>query len=398
MVEVEEAQARILAALPIAAGETVPLPEAVGRILLRQIVAAISLPPFDNSAMDGYALRAMDTFAATSASPVALECIGSVPAGTVFADELKAGRCIRIFTGSPLPRGADAVVMQEDTQVDGTRVALSEPVKPWENVRLAGEDVKRGETVLPPGKRLAAAQLALLGALGVEKVEVGVSPAVAIVGTGSELLEPGSTLGPGQIYESNRHALAAGVREAGGTARVLPLVRDSLEATVSALRTAFETADMVVTSGGVSVGEHDLVKVAFESMGGTMEFWRVAMKPGKPFLFGRWKNKFLFGLPGNPVSAFLTFLLLVRPALLRLQGAADCFLPEQPGVLGEALHNGGGRRHYVRVRTDERGEVWSAGTQASHTLGSLARADGLVSIPPETRLPRGTTVKVSRLP
>lgn len=398
MLEVEDALARIVAAVPPPAGELILLREAAGRVLAESVVAPLSLPSFDNSAMDGYALRAADVAGASAQSPVTLKQIGAVAAGATFAGAVGQGTCVRLFTGSPLPAGADAVVMQEDTRAAGEAITVLDAVKPWENVRLTGEDVKRGETVAPAGERLSAARLALCGALGLERVRVGARPVIGVLGTGNELVEGGAPLAPGQIYESNRLAVAALVQEAGGGVKVFPLVRDSLEATRDALEKAFAECDAVVTTGGVSVGEHDVVKAAFESLGGAVDFWQVAMKPGKPFVFGKLGGKLLFGLPGNPVSAFVTFLVLVRPAVLRMQGASDLSRPSHPAVLAEPLHNRGGRRHFLRVRVDGAGRVWSTGVQASHALGSLARANGLMEIPPETLLAAGAVVMVHPLP
>jgi molybdopterin molybdotransferase len=398
MLEVEEAQARIGAAVTLLASESVLLREAAGRVLAESIVAPLSLPSFDNSAMDGYALRAADVAGANTHSSSTLKLIGAVAAGAAFTGAVEQGTCVRLFTGSPLPAGADAVVMQEDTRAAGEAIAVLDEVKPWENVRLAGDDVKCGETIAQAGERLSAAQLALCGAMGLERVCVGTRPVIGILGTGNELIEAGTPLAPGQIYESNRLAVASLVEHAGGRARVFPLVRDSLDATRDALEKAFAESDAVVTTGGVSVGEHDLVKAAFVSLGGTVDFWQVAMKPGKPFVFGKLGKKFLFGLPGNPVSAFVTFLVLVRPAILKMQGATDLSWPAHPGVLAEPLHNRGGRRHFMRVRMDESGRVWSTGPQASHALGSLARANGLVDVALETMLPVDAAVMVHPLP
>jgi molybdopterin molybdotransferase len=225
---------------------------------------------------------------------------------------------------------------------------------------------------------------------------VGRQPKIGLVATGSELREAGQPLAPGQIFESNRAMLAPLVAQAGGVAQVYPLVTDTLDATRAALGKAFDECDLVITSGGVSVGEMDFVKAAFESLGGELQFWKVAIRPGKPFVFGQREGKFLFGLPGNPVSAFVTFLLLVRPALRCWQGAREVLLPRQPGVLGEPIANVGDRRHFVRVRVDGEGKVFSAGKQASHALASLAKANSLLAVPPDTTWPAGTNVSVWR--
>jgi molybdopterin molybdotransferase len=247
-----------------------------------------------------------------------------------------------------------------------------------------------------PGDALTPARISLLAATGLARVPVGRRPAAGLLATGSELREPGQPLAPGQIYESNRLGLASLIRRAGAVPKVFPLVADSLAATRLALEQAFNQCDVVITSGGVSVGELDFIKQAFEQTGGSLEFWKVAIKPGRPFVFGSCRGKLLFGLPGNPVSALVTFLLLVRPALLRWQGAQDVSLPAYPGVLVEPLANPGQRRHFLRVKVDAAGKVRSAGIQASHILSASATANGLVDVPPETTLPAGKTVSVIR--
>lgn len=397
MIELDEALQQILAALPAPPTETVRLTEAAGRILAGTVHSGVELPPFDNSAMDGYALRAADVSSAAEAKPVKLQLRGRIAAGEVFRGELGAGECVRLFTGSPLPAGADAVVMQEDTRVvadQAAEVLVCDPVRPGENVRLRGSDVKRLAVLAAAGSVLDPGKLSLLAATGVADVRVGQQPRVGLLATGSELSEAGSPLASGQIYESNRVALAELIRRAGGLPEVYALVSDDLAATRHALQRAVAECDVVVTSGGVSVGEMDFVKTAWEQLGGTLEFWKVAMRPGKPFVFGRWRDSYLFGLPGNPVSAFVTFLLLVRPALLRWQGATDLALPRVPGVLTEPLANPGERRHFMRVTVNSSGEVRSAGLQASHALASLAVSNGLVDLTPRCTLAKGSAVKV----
>ena len=344
------------------------------------LVAPLDLPPFDNSAMDGYAVRAADVQGAKPEAPARLRLHARIPAGEPYAGELTTGECARVFTGAPLPRGADAVVMQEDASHEGNEVVILDAVRPRENIRYQGEDVRGGTTLGATGEEITPGLIGLLGAVGVSEVVVGRQPVVGVIATGSELLEPGQPLAPGQIYESNRAMLAALIARAGGRPQVYPLVRDTLEATRAALEQAFAECDLVVTSGGVSVGELDYVKGAFTSLGGELEFWRVAIRPGKPFVFGRRSGKFLLGLPGNPVSASVTFLLLTYPALRRWQGAGVTTLPTYSGVLGESLTNPGDRRHFVRVRVDASGRVFSAGPQASHVLTALARADGLLDL------------------
>ncbi len=397
MLPLKQARERILSFVRPLPSETIPLLEAAGRTLAVDTSAQSDLPPFDNSAMDGYAVRARDTAEASQESPALLRLAGRVPAGKVYAGGLSAGECVRIFTGSPLPAGADAVVMQEDTHVlpeDPERVRVLCPVAPAENVRFQGADVRSGSVILSAGERVNAARIALLAAGGSAQIAVRRKPVAGLIATGDELAEPGRPLGPGQIYESNRAALAALCHEAGADPRIYPLLPDDLEATRSALQRALTECDVVVTSGGVSIGELDLVKAAFTSLGAALSFWRVAIKPGKPFALGVWQGKLLFGLPGNPVSAFVTFLLLVRPALRRMQGATQELLPARSGILTEPLKNSGDRRHFVRVFLDEAGRVRVPGHQASHMLHSLSQANGLVDVPPKTTLEAATQVPV----
>jgi molybdopterin molybdotransferase len=399
MIELEKAVETILASIPAPKPELIPLAEAYGRVAAEKILASTDLPPFDNSAVDGYAVRAQDIASASPQNPVSLHLAGRIAAGENFSGELSAGQCIRIFTGSTLPPGANAIVMQEDTQVDANeKILILDSAKPWENVRFRGEDVKRGAAIVAPGEMLGAAHIALLAATGVAQVSVNLRPTVALLATGSELKEAGtgSQLAPGQIYESNRAALTPLIAAAGGVPAIFPIVPDDAAATRSALARAFAECDIVITCGGVSVGEMDFVKSAFEELGGRLQFWKVAIKPGRPFVFGRHQKKVLFGLPGNTVSAFVTFLLLARPALLRWQGAVKVSLPATLAILAEPLSNPDNRRHFMRVAVDAKGNVHSAGTQASHVLSSLALAEGMVDVPPKTTLAAGTTVQVLR--
>jgi molybdopterin molybdotransferase len=399
MLELEEALSRILEAMPTPISETIPLGAAHGRIVVAVINSPINLPIFDNSAMDGYAVRAANVASASATAPVRLRVQGRVPAGESFSGEVADGGCVRVFTGSPLPKGADAVVMQEDTRVEmgeNHDILVMDRAKPWENVRIGGEDIKQGTEVAKKGDRVTAGRLSLLAATGLREIKVGRKPVVGLMATGSELREAGEELGPGNIYESNRIGLAALIHLAGAAPRIFRLVPDTGQHVRSALESAFNECDVLITSGGVSVGEMDFVKSAFAEIGGELQFWRVAIKPGRPFVFGRYRDKFLFGLPGNPVSALVTFLLMVRPALLRWQGASDISLPGFPGVLAEALINRGPRRHFMRVKMDSDGKVFSGGVQASHMLGSLAQANGLIDVPPDTTLITGTSVRVLR--
>lgn len=388
--------AEVRAPLP---AESVPLTEAAGRITRGAVTAPLDLPPFDNSAMDGYAVQAADVARAGAGQPVTLKVIGRSVAGAGFAGSVASGQAVRIFTGAPLPAGADAVVMQEDTRTEPAAPALVQvldPVKPWENVRFRGEDVRAGETVVADGVELTAGRVALLAALGFGSVTVSRRPRVALLATGSELQAAGETLKPGEIYESNRAGLTVLARRAGAEVIRQPLAPDEPHALARSLAAALAAGDLVVTTGGVSVGETDHVKSAFESLGGRLEFWRVRLKPGKPMAFGVCGGRLFFGLPGNPVSALVGFTVFVAPVLRALQGARVTAGAGVVAELAEPLVNRGDRRHFLRVRLDDDGRVWSAGAQASHALKAVAEADGLVDVPPDTTLTAGTKVRVLR--
>jgi molybdopterin molybdotransferase len=398
MLSLEEARSQVLATVPVLRGEVVPLPSAAGRILRQAVCARLDLPPFDNSAMDGYGARSEDLAEASPETPVSLRCIATVAAGDAYSGKVVKGTCVRLFTGSAVPRGADAVTRQElvgSDRLHPERITFRQPAAPGQDIRRRGEDVRRGQLLLAIGDLLTSTRLGLLAAAGHAKAKVGLRPRVSLLATGSELREPGQPLSRSQIYESNRMALAALTAKAGGEPVALPLVRDNVASLKQALLAAFAESDAVVASGGVSVGEFDLVKQAFEGVGGKLVFWRVAIKPGRPVAFGQWQGKPFFGLPGNPVSACVAFLLLVYPALRRMQGARDCQLPRQPGILAEPFVNHSKRAYLVSVCV-QNGQVRLAGAQGSHILSSLARADGIVEIPPQTVWPAGTEVQVVR--
>jgi molybdopterin molybdotransferase len=395
MIELETAQQRILSLVSPLPTEPSELYSAAGRVLAEDIRASRDLPGFDNSAMDGYALRAEDISAANPDTPVPLQLVGRALAGQPSVQSIRKGECTRVFTGSALPPGSNAVVMQEDTRLsDHNRelVLMLSSVARGENVRRQGEDVQNGTPLLQAGERLTAVKLGLLAALGISSVKITKAPTVGLLATGSELRDAPAPLEPGQIYESNRTTLSILVRSTNARPVSYPVVADDLKATQSALGLALSECDAVVTTGGVSVGEMDFVKAAFQAQGGELDFWRVAMKPGKPFSLGRFQGKLLFGLPGNPVSAFVTFLLLVRPALLRMQGALEHHLPIRSAQLASTITNDGERRHFVRVKVDPDGLVRPSGPQASHRMFTLATANGLIDVPPHTTLREGERV------
>ncbi len=396
MISLEDALAKVLQEVQPLESEGVCLWDAADRIASDSILAPIDLPPFDNSAMDGYAVRAQDVQSASPSSPVTLSVVGEIPAGSVFSGQLGVSQTVRLFTGAILPDGADAVVMQEDTArtVDPRLLLVLEPVKPFENVRFRGEDLKKSALLISRGQVFGFAQLGILAASGIESVRAFARPKIALLATGSELRDAGQPLAKGQIYESNRIAIRTLLDHSSTDSKVFPLVTDSLQATKDALLEAFESCDAVISTGGVSVGDLDFVKQAFSDLGGRIEFWKLALKPGKPFVFGKRKSVPFFGLPGNPVSALVTFQLLVRPAINKMRGMISWRHRITGGVLAEPIKNHGDRRHFVRVKVDEAGRVKLAGSQGSHILRSLSESNGLLDVFPGESLAQGTTVSV----
>jgi molybdopterin molybdotransferase len=375
--------------VPRLASERVPLDQAAGRVLAEDIVARRALPGFDNSAMDGYAARSADL-------PGVLPVAGVVAAGQLHIDPAPERAAVRIFTGAPMPRGADTVVIQEDATRDGDRVAL--PTAPaGDNVRLAGEDVAIGETVLTAGTRLGPWDIGMLAALGISAVAVARAPRVALIATGDELVDVTTPPGPGQLVDSSVHALAALVREAGGVADRLGIARDDL-ASLADRFTAALGYDVVITTGGVSVGDRDYVRAALTAAGITLELYKIAMKPGKPFSFGMRpgpQSTPVFGLPGNPVSTIVAFELFLRPALLAMQGARVVERSRATVRVAGGYRKDAGRAHYLRahvVRDGERLVATPHPKQGSAMLSSLIGCNALVVVGAEvTELPPGAT-------
>lgn len=375
--------------------------EALGRVLAETVVSPVDVPPLDNSAMDGYAVRSADLAQAglAGAAPDAatLPQAQRIAAGQVGA-ALQAGQCARIFTGAPVPVGADAVVMQEHTTADaeaGT-VRFNEPVKVGQNIRRRGEDIAQGQAVLHAGLRLSAAGLGVAASVGRADLTVFKQPRVGILTTGNELVMPGQALPPGAIYNSNRHTLRGLVQAAGGLAQDLGIVPDQLETTRAALRQAAQHNDLVISSGGVSVGEEDHLRNAVLAEGG-LNFWALAIKPGKPFVFG-WLQRadgsraLYMGLPGNPVASYVTFLLLVRPVLAVLAGEAWA-LPQALQLKADfAWPKADKRREFARARLSADGRVTLYPNQGSGVLTSAVWADGLLDLLPGQTVQPGDTV------
>ena len=398
LLPLETALAQLLAALddrPVRT-EMCSTLQADGRVLAQQVVSELEVPPQDNSSMDGYALRCADV-APGRALPVSQR----IPAGSQGAP-LQAGTVARIFTGAPIPPGADGVVMQEDCQevqgADASSPAIQVQTQPqvgqW--IRRRGEDVTLGATVLQSGLRLGPAALGMAASVGLAQLQVACKPRVALFSTGDELVMPGTVapqdMAPGSIYNSNRFFLAALLRRMGCDVTDLGIVPDRLDATVQALRDAAQAHDVLLTSGGVSVGEEDHIKPAVQQLG-QLDLWQIAIKPGKPFAHGRVEAAHFIGLPGNPVSSFVTFLLLVRPFLLRMQGVQDVALPSQPLRADFDWPRADRRQEFLRVKRNVQGGLDLFPNQSSGVLTSVVWGDGLLDNPPGRTIARGDTVQ-----
>ncbi len=398
-----EAQRTILDATPVKGAETAATRDAQGRVLAEAVVSGRQLPPADNSAMDGYAVRSGDLSGAEPRRPVTLRVAFEVAAGGDAALPLGLGQAARVFTGAPLPPGADAVVRQEDCEREGDLVHVRVEAPPGANVREAGEDVRRGERVLEPGERLGPAQLGMLASLGRSVVAVHQRARVAILSGGDELVEPDGDVAGGRIVSSNSYSLAAQCREIGAEPIYLGIARDTADDLERHFRAGLG-ADLLVSSAGVSVGDRDFVRGVLEKLGCTLLFWGVEIKPGYPLAFGRFdgnRGPLVFGLPGNPVSAMLTFEQFVRPALLKMMGHRRWFRPLLRARLAEDLRKKPGRMHFVRVALERRdGEVLArtTGSQGSGVLRSMTRAQGLLIFPAEaSALNEGDTATVQVL-
>ena len=412
MLDVEEALERIMTffvPLPVV---DVPLLEALGQVLAVPLVAPINIPPLDNSAMDGYALRAQDVSQVGGKSPPDLRVIGHIPAGTVSDQTVEPGTALRIMTGAPIPDGADTVVAFEDTDeverraAGGTmeKVGVRLAAEIGENIRPAGEDVQQGSVVLESGTVLRASELGVAASLGMETVPVIRRPVVAVLATGDELLEPGEANQPGKIYNSNNYSVAASVSALGGVPRVIGVARDTQASVEEALALALD-ADMVITTAGVSKGDYDFVKDVLAKRG-EIALWSVRMRPAKPLAFGALdapdgRRVPHLGLPGNPVSALVAFEQFARPAIRKMMGKELTPRPTVQAVLDDAVNNYDGRRVYARVvvyRDNGEYRARLTGNQSSGVLTSMARANGLAICPDDRpRLEVGETATVQML-
>ena len=395
MISEDEARTQVLQAVRTLPSRRVALSQALDCFAAQDYFARLPLPAFDNSAMDGYAV-----VASSCKKGGRLRVIGEQPAGPDRKLRVSDGEAVRIFTGAPVPQGADAIVMQEDVTRHGTDISVNVDVEAGEFVRRRGCDLAEGQMILARGERIRAATVALLASQGFADVIVGGKATAAVISTGDELVKPGEELQPGQIYDSNSVLLSALLLRCGVSATAVEHCRDDRQSLGDAIKRGMKNHVLII-SGGVSVGEHDLVQEALRELGAKIEIWRVAVKPGKPFLFGWFEREtvdsagetpagptgrvpvlhkcFVFGLPGNPVSAFVTFLQFVRPAILRMMGATNLDLPQVPAKLAVDLTNDGDRPHYIRGRL-EHGKFTPTGRQESHALFGLSQANALLRV------------------
>jgi molybdopterin molybdotransferase len=400
MLSVDEARKEVLESMERLGTVEVSLEDMLGYCLAVEVNAHDNIPPFDNSAMDGYAVRAEDIVGASERKAVVLAVLGDLPAG--HAPEVSVGekQSIRIMTGAPLPGGADTVVPVESTRVDGETVHILEELPRGSHVRMAGEDVKAGETVLVPGTLLGPAEVGMLASLGYGRVSCYRRAVAGIISTGDELVSVDDELLPGKIRDSNSYTIAGMVREAGGEPLRLGSVADDAHALERIILDHLDRVDLLITSGGVSVGDYDMVKDVLGKLG-EMNFWKVSMRPGKPQAFGHIGGKPLFGLPGNPVSVMVSFEQFVRPAILKMMGRKDLFRPHVTAVLDTPLGRKQGRAEFIRVIVQWREGRYHArvtGPQGSGILKSMVIGNGLAILPGEVgRLQAGEEITVQLL-
>lgn len=400
MIPLGEAQGRVRSAISPLPVVTVPIGEAVGLVIAETISAPEAIPPFANTAMDGFAVQSADLAGATEASPVELPVVATVAAGAVAPRPLEPGEAMRIMTGAPMPVGADAVIMVELTQVVGDRVECLAAVPAGNHVRAAGDDLEAGAVVFEPGTVIRPAHVGVLASVGRTEVAVHRRPRIGVFSTGDELVEGPVSLQPGQIRDSNRPQLLALVAEAGADPVDLGVLRDDHDQIDAALRAAVDSCDALITSGGVSMGDFDFVKQVLSTLG-DLTWMQVAIKPAKPLAFGVMFGTPIFGLPGNPVSSAVSFELFARPALRMMMGRTDLERTHEVAIADEALgRTPDGKTHFQRVVATQQSDGWhvrSAGAQGSHQLAALAAANGLAVIPDGDGVAAGERVRVMLL-
>ena len=395
MIELEEALEIILSQVKLVSSEKIDILSSLSRTLAEDVHADFDIPGFDRAAMDGYAVLSKDTNSASKKKPVILEVIANVPAGYSTEKVVKNGRAVRIMTGAPMPKGADAVIMVENTEKEEEKVKIFRKVTCQENVSFAGEDVKTGELILSQGSLIRPAEVAMLASLGKENVLVKVKPRVAIISTGDELVEVGRTLQKGEIYDSNSYALFSQVLSSGGEPHRLGIARDKRDNLLARIKEGL-SYQLLLLSGGVSVGDYDLVTDALRKAGVKMLFWKVAVKPGKPTFFGLRKSTLVFGLPGYPVSSMVNFENLVRPAIFSMLGRDDWQRIRVKAILEKAVSSRGRRKKIIRAKLVKKGDKYlavPATSQQSSVLKSMVWADSFLILPKEVeRIEKGEEV------
>jgi molybdopterin molybdotransferase len=400
LITVAEAITTILKQIKVLGTERVDILSSLGRVLGEEIIAPFHIPPLDNSAMDGYAVRGQDVQGATSDKPVRLKILGDLPAGYTTSKSVGEGETFRIMTGAPIPAGADTVVMQEDTQGGGDTVAILKGCAPGTNIREAGEDIRKGEQVLSERTLIRPAHIGVLASMKKAAISVYQRPLVVILSTGDELIDIDEEMAEGKIVSSNSYSLASLVKESGAVPIMLGIARD----TMPDLKKKFQEglrADMLVSSGGVSVGDYDFVKDVLQDIGIDMKFWKVAMRPGQPLTFGLIEGKPMFGLPGNPVSAMVSFEQFVRPSIRKMSGHRQLFRPLVEATAQEKVTKRKGRKYFLRcLLTKKEGRFFATttGEQGSGILMSMAKANGLMILPEDQEvLQAGETAMVQVL-
>jgi len=400
MITVAEAIEQILQTINPLGLERVNILDSLGRVLGEDITAGRNIPPKDNSAMDGYALRFQDTIGASPHHPVVLEVIEDIPAGAIPQKSIAAGQSARIMTGAPLPVGADAILKMEDTEKEGQKIRIMAEAQSGQDIRRAGEDVREGELVIPRGTSVRPAGIGMLASLGRSFVSVYQRPLIAVLATGNELVDIDESPSPWKIINSNSYSLASQALDCGALVMQMGIAKDKREDLLARFQAAMR-ADVIISSGGVSVGDYDLVKDIMQEVGSRMQFWQVAMRPGKPLAFGRIGNVPMFGLPGNPVSSMISFEQFIRPAILKMMGHQEIFRKTVPAVLQEDIEKRKGFTHFIRalVKASAGGyTVSTTGEQGSGILKSMVRANGLIVLPENMeKVKAGTEVKVQLL-
>ncbi|TYQ17926.1 UNVERIFIED_CONTAM: molybdopterin molybdochelatase [Acetivibrio alkalicellulosi] len=400
MIEIEQAREVVLDSVVKIESEIVDITSSLNRILACDIYSDIDLPTFNNSAMDGYAVISSEIKEASCDQPIRLEVIGEIPAGYTYSGKLMNGKALKIMTGAPIPEGADTIVPIEYTKEEGALVKVFRGVKEKENIRQKGEDVARGELVITKGKKLSPVDIGMLAALNLRNVSVAKLPNVSILSTGDEVVDIGEELSSGKIRDINSYSLYANVIKYGGMPKSLGIAKDNKDALFKSIEKGLNS-DMLLISGGVSVGDYDFVKELLIEKGVSIKFWKVAIKPGKPVLFGVKGNTLVFGLPGNPISTLVTFREFVLPAMCKMQGRLGKPITEQYAVLERDISISPGRRHYIMGRICYRGGRYftkPVGIQSSGALNSMLQSNCLIIVPEDTpRIISGEKVLVQLL-